>query len=143
MTVAAAGLAGFIALIETTQRAYEERCLEDYLGAFSADYAGAQLGSDFSEDAAGLRERLTADMEKYQLISMDFEILRCWAAGPCAYSHMRYHTRLRHKTSGRVLVDKRENLVFGHPEQGGRWLLDGKIGLSAENYFEQPPPADQ
>ena len=132
---------GFLELIRFTQAAYEQRRLEDYLGAFAPDYTGVQLNTGFSEDYAGLRRRMSADRERYELLSMDFAIVDNWYTGDTGYAHMRYHTRLRLRDGGRVMVDRRENIVAGRLGEDGVWRLNLKVTLNAENYIEDGPPA--
>jgi hypothetical protein len=43
--------------------------------------------------------------------------------------------RLCQKTSQRVLVDARENLIIGKHLGDGRWTVISKIMLSVENHF--------
>jgi len=131
----------FIAHIRTTQQAYEERRLDDYLLGFSPEYTAVQLNTDTVEDFAGLAAKIKADFERFELLKMDFEVLNHWYSGDLGYAHLSYLTRLRFADSGRVLVDRRENIVTAVHQGRGRWLLATKIVLSARNYIEDSRPA--
>ena len=98
----------FISFLNTTQQAYETRRLDDYIAAFAADYCTVQLHAGFHEDLGQLRAKIAADMEKYELLSMDFRMLDDWYTGEIGYAHMSYVTRLRFRDSGRVLIDERD-----------------------------------
>jgi hypothetical protein len=126
----------FIDHMATTQNAYAERRLSDYLAGFSDDYCGAAVGSNYSEDKATLEHKIAVDLERYKLISMDYDVLRHWYAGDTGFAHLSYRTRLRQKTTQRVLVDARENLIVGKHLGNGHWTLISKIMLSAVNHFE-------
>lgn len=126
----------FVSFLNTTQQAYETRRLDDYISAFAADYCTVQLHSVFHEDLAQLRAKIAADMEKYELLSMDFRMLDDWYTGEIGYAHMSYVTRLRFRDSGRVLIDERENLIVGAHQGDGRWEIKAKITINARNYFE-------
>jgi len=95
-----------------------------------------QLHSVFHENLDQLRAKIAADMEKYELISMEFKMLDDWYTGEIGYAHMSYVTRLRFRDSGRVLIDERENLIVGQHLGSGRWEIKAKITISARNYFE-------
>ena len=126
----------FISFLNTTQQAYETRRLDDYIAAFAADYCTVQLHAGFHEDLGQLRAKIAADMEKYELLSMDFRMLDDWYTGEIGYAHMSYVTRLRFRDSGRVLIDERENLIVGEHVGEGCWQVKAKITISARNYFE-------
>jgi len=128
--------AEFIEFIKTTQQAYESRRLEDYLASFAPEYCTVQLHTGFHENLDELCAKIAADIEKYELISMDFTILDHWFTGETAYAHMSYLTRLKHKESRRVLIDERENLIVANHLGAGGWAIVAKITLSADNYFE-------
>lgn len=132
--------APFLALLTTTQQAYVERRTDDYLAAFNDTYYSVQLHTDWGEDKAQLAAKIASDAERFALLKMDFEILRHWFIEDTGYAHMRYVTRLKFRDSGRVLIDRRENLVTAIHRGGGRWELNGKIVLSAANYFENEQP---
>lgn len=119
-----------------TQNAYTERRLDDYIAGFSDDYCGAAVGSDFGEDKATLERKIAVDLERYELLSMEYDVLRHWYAGDTGFAHLRYRTRLRQKATQRVLVDARENLIVGKHLGNGHWTLISKIMLSAVNHFE-------
>ncbi|MBN2080584.1 hypothetical protein JW859_00100 [bacterium] len=128
--------AEFIEFINETQQAYESRRLEDYLASFSPDYCTVQLHTGFHEDLDQLGAKIAADIQKYDLLSMQFSILDHWFTGETAYAHMSYLTRLRHKDSQRVLIDERQNLIVANHLGAGAWAIVAKITLSADNYFE-------
>lgn len=130
----------FINLINSTQRAYAERRTEQYVDAFGEGYYSVQLHTDWGEDKHGLARRIASDAERFELLGMDFEVLRTWFVEETGYAHMRYFTRLRLRDTGRVLVDKRENLVTAGHRGEGLWELNGKIVLKAENFFEDDQP---
>ncbi|HES58019.1 MAG TPA: hypothetical protein ENO21_01160 [Firmicutes bacterium] len=130
----------FLNLITSTQQAYEARRTADYVGSFSDDYYSVQLHTDWGEDKAGLSRRIASDAERFELLGMDFEVLRTWFVEEMGFAHMRYVTRLRFRDTGRVLVDKRENLVTAGHRGKGCWELNGKIVLKAENFFEDERP---
>jgi len=131
---------GFLRIINDTQQAYTERRTEEYVCAFAAGYYSVQLHTDWGEDKAQLAAKIASDAERFELLRMDFEILRTWFVEETGYAHMRYITRLRFRDSGRVLIDKRENLVTAAHRGTGQWELTGKIVLQAANYFESEQP---
>jgi len=126
----------FIEFLNQTQQAYETRRLEDYIASFADDYCTVMLHSTFHENVDQLRAKIAADMEKYELISMDFKMLDDWYTGDIGYAHMSYVTRLRFRDSRRVLIDERENLIIGEHSGDGSWQIKAKITISARNYFE-------
>jgi len=126
----------FLSFLNQTQQAYETRRLEHYIAAFAGDYCTVQLHSTFHENVDQLRAKIAADMEKYELLSMDFKMLDDWYTGDIGYAHMAYVTRLRFRDSGRVLIDERENLIVGEHGGAGEWQIKAKITISARNYFE-------
>jgi hypothetical protein len=131
---------GFLRIITETQQAYTERRTADYVGAFSDGYYSVQLHTDWGEDKAQLAAKIGSDAERFELLNMDFRILRTWFIEETGYAHMSYITRLKFRDTGRVLIDKRENLVTAGHRGDGRWELTGKIVLKAENYFESEQP---
>ena len=131
---------GFLKIITETQRAYAERRTEDYVGAFCSGYYSVQLHTEWGEDKGRLADKIASDVERFELIKMDYQILRTWFIEDVGYAHMSYVTRLRFRDSARVLIDKRENLVTAAHRGDGNWELNGKIVLKAENYFESEQP---
>lgn len=131
---------GFMRIITETQQAYEERRTGDYVGAFCDDYYSVQLHTDWGENKDQLGHKIASDVKRFDLLAMDYEILRTWFIEEVGYAHMRYVTRLRFRDTGRVLIDKRENLVTAAHRGEGQWELNGKIVLKAENYFESEQP---
>ncbi len=127
----------FLDLMAETQAAYERRDLETYLGSFSADYSSVVLDSEWWEDRARLEEKMTRDLARFDLVSMDFSIKKHWYSGETGFAHLAYLTRLRYRDTGRLLVDERENVIVGHHEGDGRWILTGKIVLRVNNFFEE------
>lgn len=132
----------FIKQMETTQQAYAQRRLEDYLAAFSDSYYSVQLDTDWGEDKAQLAKKISDDFVRFELLSMDFDVLKHWYVGETGFAHLAYITRLKYADSGRVLVDKRENLIVGNHLGEGRWELAGKIVLKAQSYFESEVSPD-
>jgi hypothetical protein len=130
---------GFTRLISRAQRAYAERRLEEYLSAFDGHYTGARLGRDDLEDMPMLATRIEDDFRRFELLGMDYSILRHWYAGETAFAHMRYETRLRSVSDGALRVDKRENLIVGRHIGGDKWLIVAKITLPVTG----PPPPNQ
>ncbi len=130
----------FLELITTAQKAYAERRTDDYVEAFCDEYYSVQLHTDWGENKDELAAKIASDAQRFELLSMDFDILRTWFIEETGYAHMRYVTRLRFRDTGRVLIDKRENLVTAAHRGDGRWELNGKIVLQAENYFEDDQP---
>jgi len=126
----------FLSFLNRTQQAYETRRLADYISSFADDYCTVILHSTFHENLEQLRAKIAADMEKYELLSMDFKMLDDWYTGDIGYAHMSYVTRLRFRDSGRVLIDERENLIVGEHSGEGDWQIKAKITISARNYFE-------
>jgi hypothetical protein len=126
--------------LATTQRAYEERRLADYLAGFSDGYHSVQLGTRWEEDKEGLEAKMVKDFARFELLRMDFQMLRIWYAGQSGFAHLGYDTKLRVRDSGRVLVDRRENILTGWHLGAGRWLIDCKIVLKAENCYEDEQP---
>jgi hypothetical protein len=139
--------------LETTQQAYVERRVDDYLAGFAEHYSSVQLHSEWGEDKAQLATKIARDIERFELLSMDLRILRVWFSGEIGYAHVAYHTRLRLredsgaglqtrggeaglKTSPTVLIDRRENILTGEHQGDGRWLVACKIVVRARNYYE-------
>jgi hypothetical protein len=75
----------------TTQRAYEERRLADYLAGFSDGYHSVQLGTRWEEDKEGLEAKMVKDFARFELLRMDFwdmtpscasaTVAGCWSTG--------------------------------------------------------------
>lgn len=126
----------FLAHIAETQAAYKERRLDDYLKGFADYYYSVHLHTQWAEDRRQLRDKINADFARYELLTMNYEVLRHWFVGEMGYAHLSYFTRLRFRDSGRVLVDTRENLIVGQHEGNGDWILTSKIVLTAQSYFE-------
>jgi hypothetical protein len=129
----------YLAHLAVTQRAYTERRLPDYLAGFAEHYYSVQLDTRWAEDKAALAEKIARDIERFELLQMDFEVLRSWYTGERGYAHLAYETRLRVRDSGRVLLDRRQNLLIGTHLGAGHWLIDCKIVLNAENRYEDAP----
>jgi hypothetical protein len=125
----------FIEHLRTTQEAYAERRLQDYLAGFAEDYSSVQLHTNWSEDKTGLRRKIELDFQRFKLISMEFEVVQDWFSGEVAYALLRYHTRLG-LPDERVLVDRRENILVCRHKGSGRWEIISKIIVRAENYYE-------
>ncbi|MCC7478906.1 hypothetical protein IT575_10665 [bacterium] len=126
----------FLEHMARTQQAYTERRLEDYLAGFSERYSSVVLGTEWGEDKAGLRSKMLSDFERFELLSMDFEVLHHWYAGETGFAQLAYLTRLKVRASGKVLLDRRQNILVGEHLGEGRWSLICKIVLKAENVYE-------
>lgn len=130
----------YLAHLAATQQAYAERRLTDYLAGFAEHYYSVQLHTRWAEDKTALAAKIARDIERFELLQMDFSVLRSWYSGERGYAHLGYETRLRVRETGRVLIDKRENLLLGTHWGEGRWLIDCKIVLKAENHYEDGAP---
>ena len=128
--------ADFVALMGSTQQAYVERRIDDYLAAWHPYYCSVLLGSEWSEDKRGLADKIARDMKNFELLQMDFELLRDWYCAENGFGHLAYFTRLRRLSDSRVLIDRRENIIAGLHLGAGKWTLISKIVVRAENYFE-------
>lgn len=126
----------FVAHMARTQQAYSQRRLEDYLAGFSDDYHSAQLHTHFSEDKQQLREKMLSDFERFELLSMEFHVLQQWYAGDTGFALLSYHTRLKVQRTGKVLIDRRQNILVGRHLGEGVWTLISKIVVTAENVYE-------
>jgi hypothetical protein len=137
--------------LHTTQQAYVERRVADYLAGFAEHYYSVHLGTEWGEDKAQLAVKIARDIERFELLSMELTVLRLWFSGEVGYGHLSYHTRLLPKsgaglqtgdqqaglkTSPTVLIDRRENILVGEHMGGGRWQVISKIVLKASNYYE-------
>jgi hypothetical protein len=126
----------YLSHLASTQQAYAERRLNDYLDGFAEQYFSVQLYTSWAEDKVSLATKIERDFDRFELLQMDFTVLRSWFSGDLGYAHLSYETRLRVRETGRILLDKRENLLIGTHLGSGRWLIDCKIVLSAENHYE-------
>ena len=126
----------YIEHLKITQQAYEQRRLVDYLAGFAESYFSVQLHADWAEDKAQLATKISEDFERFELLSMDFEVLKHWYVGETGFAHLAYTTRLKFTDGGRVLVDQRENLIVGQHLGAGRWELTGKIILKAQSNYQ-------
>ncbi len=132
----------FIEHMKTTQQAYEQRRLEDYLAGFADSYYSVQLHTDWGEDKAQLKRKIGDDFVRFELLSMDFDVLKHWYERDTGFAHLDYITRLKFTDSGRVLIDKRENLIVGNHLGDGAWELTGKIIVNAKSTFESEATPD-
>lgn len=130
----------YLAHLAATQQAYVERRLPDYLAGFAAHYYSVQLHTRWAEDKDALAAKIQRDIARFELLSMDFSVLRSWFTGELGYAHLSYETRLKVRETGRVLLDRRQNLLIGSHCGNGRWLIDCKIVVSAENTYEDGAP---
>jgi hypothetical protein len=128
--------------LHTTQQAYVERRIADYLAGFAEHYSSVQLHTRWGEDKAQLAAKIAKDIERFELLSMDLQVLRTWYSGEVGYGHLSYYTRLKHRESERILIDRRENILVGEHGGAGRWLVVCKIVLKAENFYEQSEQPD-
>ncbi len=123
-----------------TQAAYERRESSSYLAAFGTEYSSVILGESWWEDRTRLEEKIQRDLERFEILSMDFEIRRHWYAGEIGFAQLAYATRLRYKDSGKILRDERENIIVGRHEGDGRWRLINKIVLRVDSQLEDDGP---
>jgi hypothetical protein len=130
----------WLAHLAATQQSYAERRLADYLDGFNDSYFSVQLHTQWAEDKAALEKKILRDFDRFDLLEMDFTVLRAWYAGEQGYAHLGYVTKLRVRETGRTLVDRRENLLVGHHRGAGRWGIDCKVVLKAENLYEDGAP---
>ena len=134
--------AEFIAHLQSTQQNYVARDLPGYLAGFSADYFSVQLNTNWGEDKEKLEQKMQRDMEQFELLDMQLNVIRDWYAGDTGFGHLEYLTRLRFRDSGRILIDKRRNLIVGRHMGGGVWEIVSKIVVTANNYFETESTPD-
>lgn len=133
---------GFIELMSTTQAAYAARNRAGYLAAFSPDYFSVQLDQEFEENLEQLSDKIARDIERFDIIKMDFTIKRVWYAGEIGFAQLAYVTRLRFKGTERCILDRRENLITGRHLGGGQWELICKTVLRAETTVESEQAPD-
>jgi hypothetical protein len=126
----------FIELMGTTQTAYAARDSKGYLSGFSEDYYSVQLDHAFEENLEQLSEKIARDIERFEILQMDFTIKRIWYAGEIGFAQLAYVSRLRFKGTERVILDRRENLVTGRHLGIGKWELICKTVLHAETVIE-------
>lgn len=132
----------FIEHMQETQQSYVKRDLASYLAGFSADYYSVQLGTKWGEDKHELKQKMVRDIEKFELLDMQLNVIRDWYAGDIGFGHLEYLTRLRFADSGRILIDKRQNLIVGRHRGEGNWEIISKIVVRAANYFEDDTSPD-
>ena len=89
-----------------------------------------------------LEEKMVKDMQKFELLDMQLNVIRDFYAGETGFGHLEYLTRLKFTDSGRVLIDKRRNLIVARHLGGGKWEIISKIVISAANYFEADSTPD-
>jgi hypothetical protein len=133
----------FAAHLHATQQAYEQRQIADYLAGFAEHYYSVQLGTAWGEDKAQLGVKIARDIERFELLSMELDVLRLWYSGDIGYGHLSYHTRLRARVAEvrkdpipPVLIDRRENILVGEHLGDGQWRIISKIVVKARNYYE-------
>jgi hypothetical protein len=134
--------AQYEAHLHATQQAYVERRVADYLAGFAEHYSSVQLGTAWGEDKAQLDAKIARDIARFELLSMELAVLRLWYSGEVGYGHLRYHTRLRPRSTDTVLVDRRENILVGEHVGAGEWHIISKIVLKARNYYEHEGTPD-
>ncbi len=134
--------AAFIEHMQATQQSYVRRDLENYLRGFSAEYFSVQLDTGWGEDKSQLESKMLRDMAQFELQDMQLNVIRDWYAGEIGFGHLEYLTRLRFVDSGRILIDKRRNLIVGRHLGNGSWEIISKIVISAANYFESESTPD-
>lgn len=125
--------AEFLAHLATTQNAYESRDLAAYLSGFSEEYCAVLLGHALREDKAALAAKIASDIERFELESMQFEVLADWYSGETGFAHLGYITRLHKREGGRSVLDQRENILVGRHIGGGRWEIISKITLKFDS----------
>jgi hypothetical protein len=122
--------------LKTTQQAYVERRIADYLAGFAEHYYSVQLGTEWGEDKAQLALKIARDIERFELLAMELRVLRIWFSGDVGYGHLSYLTRLRSRADERILIDRRENILVGEHIGDGKWQIVSKIVVRARNYYE-------
>ena len=129
--------------MERTRQCYIKRDIEGYLAGFADSYISFQLNGEFFENKDSLREKMLREFERYDLLSMDFEVVQIHFSDKMGYAQLRYISKLKPVTpmsnQHRILIDKRENLIVARREADGGWLIEAKIVLNAENYYEPLP----
>jgi hypothetical protein len=132
----------FLDHLHSTQQCYVKRELEAYLAGFAVDYFSVQLDTTWGEDKSQLEDKMRRDMQNFELIDMQLNVIRVWFTGEIGYGYLDYLTRLRFNDSGRILIDKRRNLLLGRHLGSGQWEIISKIVVSAANYFESDSTPD-
>lgn len=130
-----------MAHIEETRQCYLKRDLEGYLAHFAQDYLSFSLDDpDFLEDKRKLREKIASEFERYDLLSMDFEVMGIYFTEEHGYAHLSYKSRLKPKNSrdANVLNDERENLIVARKVGEDRWLIEAKIISKGRSYYASP-----
>jgi len=125
--------------MERTRQCYVNRDIEGYLAGFSDTYISFQLDGEFFENRDSLKEKILREFERYDLLSMDFEVVQVHFADNMGYAQLRYISKLKPVAGNNqrgILVDKRENLIVAKQKADGSWLIEAKIVLSVENYYE-------
>ena len=128
--------AGFIELSTTTQRAYTDRRTGDYVAAFGDGYYSVQLDTSWGEDKQQLAAKIVSDAERFELLKMDFEIVRTWFIEETGYAHMRYLTRLRFRDSGETVATACANIR----RKPGPWL---RLRADLSLWPAARPPAEE
>src|SRR5690606_36043123 len=132
----------FVEHLKFTQQGYVNRDLDRYLAGFSEDYYSVQLDTNWGEDKHELEQKMIRDMQEFGLLDMQLNLIRDFYSGDIGYGHLEYLTRLRFQDSGRVLIDKRRNLLVGRHLGEGKWEIISKIVITAANYFESESTPD-
>lgn len=127
--------AAFLELLARTQAAYERRDRDAYLAGFGEDYSSYSIQTGTFEDKTGLAAKIARDIERFELISMDFCVERDWYAGQTGFALLSYKTRLRGMRSPRTLLDERRNIIVGHHD-GRSWRIINKIVLEVTTQIE-------
>ncbi len=123
-----------ISHMETIRQCYVRRDIEGYLSGFAKYYRSFQLNdSEWLEDICGLRQKMLSEFERFELLSMEFEVLQVRFVADRGYAHLRYRSRLRPRNeSARILLDSRENLIVAKHLGREKWLIEAKITVSSE-----------
>lgn len=131
----------FLKLLAGTQAAYEQRDRDAYLSGFGEDYSSYSIQTGAFEDKAGLAAKIDRDIERFELLSMEFRIERDWYAGETGFALLSYETRLRGKRSPRILLDERRNIIVGHHD-GRAWRIINRIVLEVTTQVEADAAPD-
>ncbi len=124
--------------MESIRQAYLRRDIHGYLAGFADWYCSFRLGdASWLEDKSALREKMLSEFERYEILSMNFEVVQVYVVGERGYAYLSYASKLKPKeNSSAILNDIRSNLIIAKYLGESRWLIEAKIVISANNYFE-------
>ncbi len=60
---------------------------------------------------------------------MEFEVLQHWFAGSIGFARIEYRTRLRTRETGRIVDDRRHNLIIAEENADESWSIISKFVL--------------